>query len=172
MKSSTTSILIGGLSVAIIGALIAIGSQAAGQGPIGILWGCLSCIVMLSSGFIAVWHYTGEHQLTLTGGQGVKLGALAGLVGTLVGWSLQQLLMLMGVLSTPEEAMDQAMRDSGADMEAMEGMLSFMEMFTNPLFGLLVGLVIGPLLGLAGGAIGAAVFKRGNDEPEVNQKGE
>lgn len=169
MQSSTNSILIGGLAGAVLSTVIQVlgsATNAAGTNPVlGIVFGCLGCLVGLTSGFIAVWHYTGEHELTLSRGKGVKLGALAGVVSALAGFLLVRALISIDVMPSAEDVINQMM-----DNPAVQGAEAGMDMavrwteFAMGWGGLIIGLIIGPLLGLLGGMIGAAMFKRGDSE--------
>lgn len=166
MQSSLTSILIGGLACALLSTAIHIGSTLANaSGPnlvLGIVFGCLGCLVGLTSGLIAVWHYTSEKEVTLSRSTGVKMGALAGLVSALTGFLMVRALMIMGVLPTADDAIDQmmqnpALENSDAGMETAMQVTEIMMGWG----GLVVTLIFGPLLGLLGGMIGAALFKKG-----------
>ncbi|MCY3615018.1 MAG: hypothetical protein OXH03_08000 [Bacteroidetes bacterium] len=87
MPSKTQSVLVGGLIAAVISTVVAVVQNLSGasdpvnQDPVlGIIFGLLGCMVMLTSGVIAVWHYTSENELTLRPSQGVGIGVLAGLI--------------------------------------------------------------------------------------------
>ena len=169
MQSQTTSILIGGLTCALLSTAIQIVStmsNPAGQDPmLGAVFGCLGCIVGLTSGFIAVWHYTGEYELTLSRSAGVKMGALAGLVSGLVGFLMVRALMMMDVLPSADDVILQIMENSnldGADAE-MDFVTQLIGLSMGWL-GLVMALIFGPILGLLGGMIGAAMFKKGQSD--------
>ena len=163
--------MIGGLACAILSTVIQVVSTLSNAGmgmqasPVGIILGCLGCLVGLTSGLIAVWHYTGEHELTLTGGQGVKLGALAGVVSALAAFLLTRALVLMDVMPSADDMLNLLMENPAFDNpDANMDMVEWWIEFSMGWGGLLVGLIFGPLFGLAGGAIGAAMFKRGDTE--------
>ena len=173
MQSSTTSILIGGLACAVLSMVIQVGNtlvNAAGTNPVlGIVFGCLGCLVALTSGLIAVWHYTSENELALSRGEGVKMGALAGVASALAGFLMSRALMMMGVLPTAEDAIDQMM-DNPALENAEAGMETAIQM-TEIMMGwggLVIALIFGPLLGLLGGIIGAAMFGKGESSDQGN----
>lgn len=169
MQSKTTSILIGGLSCALLSTFIQIGSTTfnpAGQNPLlGAVFGCLGCIVGLTSGLIAVWHFTGEYELTLTRGEGIKLGALAGLVSAFVGWMMVQALMVLNVMPSAEDVVELMMENPALDNpEAnMDMVIQWIEISMG-WGGLAIALIFGPVLGLLGGMIGAAMFKKGDSD--------
>ena len=169
MPSKTQSILIGGLCAAVAGVIISVVSEFAGvsdptnpQPVLGVIVSLLGCVVMLTSGLVAVWHYTSENELTLEGGQGVGIGALSGIVYAVAAMALGWLLIALNVLPSPQESLD-AMRDSGAfDAPGAEQAESITRMMIT--WGIPVITVVGGvIMGLIGGAIGAAVFKRGQD---------
>ena len=166
MPSKLTSVLIGGLASALVGTLLSVaGSLAnpANANPgLGAILGLLGCLTMVTSGLIAVWHYTGEHELTLTGGQGVGIGALAGIAYGVIVTVLSRILMMAGALPTAEDVIQQmeetgAMEGPGAEFATM--MVEFSMGWGAVVFSIIFGVVTG----LIGGAIGAAVFKRGTD---------
>ena len=165
MQSTGTSILIGGLSCAVLTTLIQVAStmvNSGGQNPIlGAVFGCLACLIGLTSGIIAVWHYTGEYEVTIYQGDGIKIGALAGVVSALVGFLLVRILTWMGVMPTAAEIVEEmsnnpAMENAGSQLEAMVPLYEFFMGWG----GLIIGLVIGSILGLLGGMLGAAMFKK------------
>ena len=169
MPSKKQSVLVGGLIAAVIGTGVAITQHLSGAGGpanqnpvLGMIFGLLGCVVMLTSGVIAVWHYTSENELTLRPKQGVGIGTLAGLVYAAAALALGWLLVLFNVLPSPEETME-VMRNSGAfDTPGAEQGLAFAEIMIT--WGWAVGtLLLGVIMGLVGGAIGAAIFKHGPD---------
>ena len=155
MSDKLTSAVIGGLAGGLMGAVLTLF-----QNP---LLNGLACLTLVLCGMVAVWHYTGEHAVTLAGKQGVGLGALAGAAGAVVSSLLGLFFRVVGVLPGPREAME----ESGA-MEQMEGPgLAIAEFMAGPagqMLGFVIAVIFGVILGLIGGAIGAAVFKRGEQE--------
>ncbi len=170
MNSKTQSILIGGLVAAVTGTIVQVASYFSGasdptnpQQIMGMIFGLIGCMVMLTSGLVAVWHYTTENELTLTGGEGVGIGSLAGIVYAVVGLALAWLLILLNILPSPQETMDM-IRESGAfDAPGAEQGMVFAEMMVT-WGGPAMAIVGGILMGLIGGAIGAALFKHGKEE--------
>lgn len=169
MPSKTQSVLVGGLIAAVISTVVAVVQNLSGasdpvnQDPVlGIIFGLLGCMVMLTSGVIAVWHYTSENELTLRPSQGVGIGVLAGLIYAAAAVALGWLLVLFNVLPSPEETME-VIRESGAfDAPGAEQGAAFAEIMVT--WGWVGGVLIGGvIMGLVGGAIGAAMFKHGPD---------
>jgi len=170
MPSKIQSLLIGGLLAAVTGVFIAVAGQVSGGSdpvnPSPILGGIftfLGCMAAMTSGFIAVWHYTNENELTLTGGQGVGIGALAGIIYGVGALLLSYLMVSIDVLPSPMETLERV-RESGAfDAPGAEQAESVMQMMYT--WGIpIITVVMGVIMGLIGGAIGAAVFKRDSDE--------
>ena len=172
MPSKTQSILIGGLVAAVTGTIVSVAGHVAGandpsnpQQVLSLLFTVIGCMVMLTSGLVAVWHYATENELTLTGGQGVGIGALAGIVYAVVGLGLGWLLILLGVLPSPQDTLDM-LRDSGTfdapGAEQAESIARTMVTWGGPVMAVIGGVI----LGLIGGAIGAALFKRGVESPD------
>jgi len=167
MPSKTTSVLIGGLATAVLVTLLGVWALT-GNAVIRTLVGCLSCLVYLCAGLIAVWHHTTEHSVTLTGGQGVVLGLFSGAIAGAAAAILQRILVIVGITPGPEEVM----RASGVSMdqpgmEFAKIMMETMSGTTGLVISIVLGAIFGGVLGLAGGAIGSSIWKRGNDEEAV-----
>ena len=169
MPSKIQSVLVGGLIAAVIGTVVSVAQHFSGAGDpanqnpvLGMIFGLLGCVVMLTSGVIAVWHYTSENELTLRPGQGVGIGALYGLIYAAAALVLAWLLVLLNVLPSPEETME-IIRDSGAfDAPGAEQGAVFAEIMITWGWAA-IALIGGVIMGLVGGAIGAALFKHGPD---------
>lgn len=165
MPSKTQSILLGGVAAGIVALLF--GQLSNVNQSLGMVASCLSCLVYIGAGLLAVWHYTNEHQLTIAGGQGAGMGALAGLLAGLVAGLIAYLLIAMNIVPGPEEVLERMRNQPGMDEMTDEQLASTQRMiglFAGPL-GMIVGAVIGAILGAIGGAIGAAVFKKGGEAP-------
>lgn len=161
MPSKTQSILIGAVVYIVLGLLV----QFLFQGG-GMVAGIISCLIPLSSGLVAVWHYTSTHSLTIPAGQGAGMGALAGLAGAVVAGAIGYALIAAGILPDPVEAARIQMESQGMSDEQIDGPMAIVERFSNPVIGLAIGAVIGSLLGAVSGAIGAVIFKKGGDAVE------
>lgn len=160
MPSKTMSALVGGLAGGLLATVITL--------PQNDILNCLACFMYAGCGLVAVWHYTDTNELTISGGEGVKLGALAGLVGALVAGVLVMLFRAIGVLPGAEDLVRQ-MEESGALEQMGEGAefwIGFVEFTAGP-GAILIGIPIAVIISLAGGAIGAALFKKGPAEDDV-----
>ncbi len=152
MPEKGQSILLGGAAVGIAAAIVNL---------IPTVGGCISCLLYIAAGIVAVWHYTDRHQLTITGGQGAGIGALAGIVAGVAAGVLGYVFQLIGIAPDWRTAMEQGFDQSGMDPAQMEQMLEWM---SSPLFMIgiiLVSLIVAAILGAIGGAIGSSLFKRG-----------
>ena len=124
---------------------------------------CLCCAGVLLGGFMAVFFYNKDltpDMPPLTSGDSIKLGALAGLFGAIVGNVIAGLVMVtignvageamyemlisiydsVGILDQmPSEAIDEMERGmTAAELDPTTIIISFV---VNPLFGLLGGLI-------------------------------
>ncbi|MDW8467496.1 MAG: hypothetical protein RML35_15465 [Chloroherpetonaceae bacterium] len=127
------------------------------------------CLGVMIGGAVATFQYTSAYQLTLKGGEGFKLGALAGLVGGVAYYALflllqtlfdyqlgaeewrQLLLSLFGSDPAAREQIEEALRT-----QQQEGLTVL-----NVIIGLGLTLILYPLAGGIGGAVGAALFQKG-----------
>lgn len=154
MPDKTPSILLAG---------IAVGVAATVLNLVPVVGSCLACLAYIGAGLLAVWHYTDRHRITLKGGQGAGIGALAGLVAMVTASLLQFVFMMIGVQPSLREMVSDQLDMSGLDPAQVEQIMNMVE---SPFFIvgiLLVATVIYAILGAIGGAIGASLFKRGGD---------
>lgn len=154
MSDKSQSIVLAGVSVGIAAAILNL---------IPVAGGCLACLVYLGAGVVAVWHYTDRHHVTLKGGEGAGLGALAGILAGAVSFALQWLFQAIGLAPNWRVAMEEQFEQSGMDPAQMEQII---EMLSSPL--VMIGIVLGMLiiyaiLGALGGVMGASFFKKGAD---------
>lgn len=168
MHSIIRSSLFGGLIAGVAGTMILVISQITGgadpansMSPMSIILSLLGCMVMLTSGLFAVWHYTTENEVTLKGSNGVGIGALAGIAYSVVALLLIQIMVAMGILMGPDEIIEM-IRETGAfdGAEQAESMTRMGIKWGTPIITAIGGII----MGLTGGAIGAALFKHGNEE--------
>jgi hypothetical protein len=166
MTGKWTSILIGALTYVFLGTLLStFGAAAGGFGAI------LSCLVVLGSAAVAVWHYTTTNELTITGGEGAGMGALTGLIGAVIAGILGYFLISIGAVPDPMDAAIEQMREQGLTEEQIEQGMGMAEMFSSPVIGIVVGAVFGLIGGAIGGAVGAALFKKGGPDPTPREAG-
>ncbi len=159
MPSKAQSVLIGGVSMAVVAAIV---------GFFPVVGGCLTCVAVLASGLIAVWHYTSTYDLTLTGGAGAAMGAAAGVVVTIVGIVLNFVLAALGLrpgFGEGRRAALQGLEDSGLEPEQLDQFRGLIESAAFPVVIIVCTLLVYVILGAIGGAIGAASFKKGGDTP-------
>jgi len=172
MPPSQRSYLVGGLAGSLL--VVICGYLAATLAmPFNMVFSCLACLAYVSCGLVAVWHYTNEYSLTLTGGKGSALGAKAGALAGAVAPALSYILQLIGILPGPAEALREMQNNSAMDPASIEMMQGFMEFFDGPfglIFNIVLGMIFGTLLGLVGGAIGRGIWKLG-DSPEDESEG-
>lgn len=161
MPSKTQSVLIGAVVYIVLGVLIQVLFPGGGA-----VVGILGCLVSLSSGLAAVWHYTSTQNLTIPAGQGAGMGAIAGLVGALIGVAIGFILISAGILPEPLEVARDQMENSGMSEAEIDNAMSMVERFSNPVFSGAIAAVIGTIAGAISGAIGAVVFKKGGDVDE------
>jgi hypothetical protein len=135
------------------------------------LLNAVCCLGIIGGGFAGAFHYINAYSLTLTGGNGFKLGALAGLLGGLaalvVSFLLQavfdyqpgteevQQFMLRILGTTPEAKMEleQAFREQRAEGLTVSSML----------ISTLGTLILYPLFAGLGGAIASSAVQRGKE---------
>jgi hypothetical protein len=166
MPSKLQSILIGALFAAVIGTLLTVVQQMgdmATQQMMGTVIGCITCIVYILAGLVAVWHYTSTYSLTLEGGQGAVMGLSAGALGAVIAILLGLILRAVGLLPTVAESiamMEQSGMFDEMPPEQAEMTMSMVETMSGVL-GWGIALLMGVIAGAIGGAIGAAVFKKG-----------
>lgn len=156
MTPKTTSILVGGAVGAVLGTVFSL---------VPGLNYC-SCLALIGAGLLTVWHYTSKNQLTISGGEGVAMGAQAGLVSFLIGTVFLLIMWLFqGMPSLSQYFMEQARKNPQMSPEQLDQTAQF---FDNPLFIVVivvVAILVYVVSGLIGGAIGAAVFKKGGAVP-------
>jgi len=126
---------------------------------------CLCCAGLLLGGFMAVFFY--KKDLTaamppLTSGDGVQLGALAGLIGAIVANLLDAILLTTVGNISGEMIYDFiSSLDFFKEMppDAMEQMEEGLRETGIKAFNVILSLILYPIFGLLGGLIGYSVFK-------------
>ena len=159
MSNKVPSVLIGVFAYVILSILL----QFFAVG--GMMSGVLSCLVILGSAMVGVWHYTSTNELTIPAGEGAGIGASVGIGGALLAGLLSLLLISAGAMPNPADLAVEQMRAQGLTDEQIESQRGMVELFSSPLMVLLIGGVLGALVGAIGGVIGASVFKKGGEAP-------
>jgi hypothetical protein len=148
MSNKGTSILTGGLAIALLATLLALIPTI---GPF------ISCLGVIAGAMVAVWHYTSTYGVSLPAGEGAGVGALAGVVGAILGILLGLLLVQAGVIPDPQQVVQEQLRDMPAEQREMA---ERMARWGQGPIGWIISIVIYSILGAIGGAIGASVFRR------------
>jgi hypothetical protein len=132
--------------------------------PVLSLVNCLCCAGIMLGGFMAVFFYKNELKPTsppLTNGDGLGLGALAGVMGAVVTVVLTALFHFVFGMALGGGM--QRLEDLGIGNEVPPQTLRMIEglMKEQSILGITFAfhLIIDPLFGLIGGLIGYAVFK-------------
>ncbi|GAB5517894.1 MAG: hypothetical protein RhofKO_01450 [Rhodothermales bacterium] len=157
MPSKIQSIVLAGLIVGVVSPF----SQL-----IPTVGGCIACILFLGTGVIATWHYTSTHSLTIAPGTGAGIGALAGIAAALISAVVTLVFQSLDILPTVEDIIAQ-MEASGQldDMpaEQRDTVTNMTRTMGGPA-GYAIGAGMGLIFGALGGLIGAAMFKKGEDD--------
>lgn len=168
MPSRTQSILIAGVAVGIIGIVLAFLAEGAATSPMGGIVVCLfSCLLGIGVGLIATWHYTNTHNLTIPGGTGAAMGALAGLVSAAIGALKSVFDLVTGRTAAMQQEVFRNLEAQGMNPEQMGPWIDFQFTPAGVAATILIGVVLSAILGAVGGAIGAALFKRGGETPTI-----
>lgn len=159
MPSKTQSIIMGGLVAGLLS-----------TSYLGII-NLACCAGVIIGAMVGVWHYTNEHSLTIKPGQGAAIGALVGITAVIISTALDQALGLIGLPTAQELGQQMQQMFAGGELtpEQKEQIEAANQQFNTPMFkiiGMLIGAAVFSIFGAAGGAIGAAVFKKGGEEPE------
>lgn len=135
------------IAAGIAGVLMAVLSSI----PILNFLNCVLCAWLWGGGIFAVWYYKRTEPGVLSSGQGVMLGAAAGLVGGIIAGILNLVFRSAG-LAAMLASQAANMGEAGNQLRelAASGAVSIL--------GVLFGLVLYVLFGGIGGLIGAAVF--------------
>ena len=161
MSGKTQSVLLGGLVIALAATIVGFLQFSVPQ-QVQPVFGCLTCILFIGTGLLAVWHYTSTNGLTIPGGEGAGMGALSGVIAAIAAFVIAWALRAVGVFPSVEEMIEMAMQGQEIPPESRE-MMETMAGFSSGIGGLLVNLLFGVIAGAIGGAIGAAVFKKGGE---------
>ena len=127
---------------------------------------------VLIGAVVTVWHYTDTNELTISTGHGAKLGVSGAIVGLLVAFVLNFVLVSIGI--NHETAINDFIIARFGDnmppeqIEAMQAAGSAEKTMLDYLKGLAMGGAVFAIFGAIGGAISAKMFKKGGDEPTVS----
>jgi hypothetical protein len=140
---------------------------------------CACCIWILGGGFLAAYLYVKESSVVVTLGQGVLLGFIAGVIGTIIYALIQIPLFLLsseggqGLAEQIQQIMEQfpgfteENQKSLTELTSHEGFISVLYVMS-----IAVWLVINCLLAMLGGALGVALFeKRKPQDPFTQESG-
>ncbi len=126
----------------------------------------ICCLGVMIGGATAVWHYTSTNELTIMSGEGAGLGALAGILGGLIGFGLDQ---TMGTFGLGSQQIQQGLWEGFMDPAQLEQMRDQQEAFQSggmKFVGIAMGMAFGAIFGAIGGAVGATMFKKGTQVDE------
>lgn len=118
-------------------------------------------------GFAVAAHFAKRHRVTLSGGQGAKLGALGALGGMLAFFVIGPLWYLPSIPKETwdklsQEMIDQSYAKGRVEVAQLLESVDLSSMVTSMLIGMfLIFLVLSLALGALGGSFGAMLFKRG-----------
>ncbi|MFN0156580.1 MAG: hypothetical protein ACKVRP_00745 [Bacteroidota bacterium] len=129
---------------------------------------CLCCAGVLLGGFLAVFFYNKDlaSDMALTNGDALQLGALAGVIGAVVG-TLIGAILIYTVGNISGEAMYGLVYDFYDSMGLIDQMspdqldqLETMKADELSMTNIISAFIIYPLFGLLGGLIGYSVYKK------------
>lgn len=144
--------LYGGIIMAVISAV-----------PVVNFVNCFCCAGIMLGGFLAVFFYKKEltpESPPLTSGDALQLGALAGVVGAIIG-TLLSAGIFAALGNVTGELIGRSMERFREEIppEAFDQMVEGLRQGGFTMFHLFSSLIIDPLFGLVGGLIGYSVFK-------------
>jgi hypothetical protein len=138
--------------------------------------GFLCCLPQISGALLAAHLFTNQYRLTLTYGEGIRLGILTALLGGVTAWVVATVLLLLANYQVggeminvvlwiyakllPADAVEK-IKDQIAAMNAAGPSVG------KIMIGFVASVVTAAISGLIGGSVGAAIFKRGPKEPGV-----
>jgi hypothetical protein len=138
---------------------------------------CACCVWMIGGGFLAAFLYVKKSAVVVTLGQGVLLGFIAGVIGTIILALIQIPQFLMsseggqGIAEQIQQIMEQMPgfteenRESLMELFSREGFVSTLYVIT-----IAVQLVINCLLAMLGGALGVALFEKRKPQGPFSQE--
>ncbi|MEL7363842.1 MAG: hypothetical protein AAFN13_17325 [Bacteroidota bacterium] len=156
MNEKQTSILIGGLVVTVLS-----------TSYLGFI-NFVCCLGVLVGAIVTVWHYTSTNTVTISGGDGAKMGVLAALIGLVASAVINYVLALVGLDATA--FVNQLVLDRFGDamppeqVAEIERQIADGPRISDVVTSLGVGSILYALFGAVGGVIGAALFKKGESD--------
>jgi hypothetical protein len=138
--------------------------------------GFLCCLPQIFAAALAIHLFTGKYRLTLTTGEGIKLGILTTLSGGMAAWAIAVALMMLFGYQVGHEIIDlmpKMFEHSNPEVaqkmrEQFEAKKAAGIQLTDVLIGLCANVVSAGISGLIGGALGAVMFKRGPARTDNN----
>jgi hypothetical protein len=136
--------------------------------------GLMCCLPQILGAMLAVHVFTKEYKLTLTYGEGIRLGILTTLLGGVTAWVVAIALLFTVHYQVGGELVDMMVQFFGKFMppDAVEKMKEGIaqQKESGPtvaqlIIGFIGSLVTAGITGLIGGSLGTAIFKRGPKEP-------
>ena len=155
MSGKMQSIVLAGLVTGVLALLISIP-----QNPI---LQCVGCLVYMGAGLMGVWHFTSTNGVTISGGQGVGIGAAAGAIAAILASLLGMVLFADRMTEGFSQALEGLAQNPDIDDETYDTLEGFFTGSGIYVFVVFFGALIGSIMGLIGGAIGASVFKNGEE---------
>lgn len=136
--------------------------------------GLSCCLPQILGALLAVHLFTREYHLTLTYGEGIRLGILTVLLGAVTAWVVAIALLFTVHYQVGGEISDLMVQFFGKFMppDAIEKMKEGLaqQKESGPtvaqiIIGFVSILIMGSIAGLIGGSLGTAIFKRGPKQP-------
>lgn len=161
MGSQQRAILLGALVTGLLFTVFSVLNPTGENQAIGF---AACCLPSLLGPLMAIRNYATAESLSLSTGEGAKIGLLTGAGGGLIGGVMGLLLRAIGVLPSMEDIIEltrDRMAEAGAPPEQVDGMIKAVEMFSGSL-GIVISVVALAIVGAIVGMIGAAIFKKGD----------
>jgi len=160
MPDSKQSIILGGIVTGILS-----------TSYLGFInWLC--CLGVIIGALVTVWHYTDTNEITIPTGKGATLGISGALVGLVIATIMNFILVKAGI--NADTAVQEFFINKFGDqmppeqLESMEAEIMRDKTILDYVKGLAIGGLTFTAFGAIGGAIGAKMFKKGGDEPSID----
>lgn len=162
MGSQQRAILLGALVTGLLATVFAIIGQGNTSPVLGI---AACCLPSLLGPLTAIWNYTNTESLSISTGEGAKMGFMAGAGGGLIAGVLSYVLRMVGVIPSEEEVLAK-LRDTWVEQGLTAEQIETAEKMTGFASGpiaIIISIVVLGILGAIIGMIGAAIFKKGDE---------